>query len=117
MSDDSIILSGAPYKISYRDLKGEQKTIRRVPPPKLHQMLPTDIVSLKNKKNADFDEGDEVTVTHINPRHANTLQLVNDDGQTTFMDYFDVNLEEEVAPRAGVSSMDRPGSNRYLLWP
>jgi hypothetical protein len=33
------------------------------------------------------------------------------------MDYFDLNLEQEVAPRAGVDPRDRPTTNRYLLWP
>jgi hypothetical protein len=117
MSEGPLIFNRTPYTIRYVDLKGEQKSIRRVPPEKLHQMLPTDIVELKTKKSDDFNDGDEVTIKSINPRHANTLQLINDDGQTTFMEYFDLDLKQEVAMRGGQDPKDRQINNRYLLWP
>jgi hypothetical protein len=118
MSDDiGIRFSRAPYKVTYKDLQGEVKTIRRVPPPKLHDVLPTDVVSLSRQKSETFQEGDEFEVKHINPRHANTLQLVDADGATTFVDHYDVVLEEEVAPRPGVDPRDKPVNNRYLTWP
>ena len=50
MSDDAVRFSRKPYTITYQDLKGETKKIRRVPPPKLHEALPTDIVTLTRKK-------------------------------------------------------------------
>ncbi len=99
------------------DLKGEKQTIRRRPPLKAHSMLPTDIVNLKHKKSDDFPEGEELTIKHIPEKHANTLQLVNEEGQTTFVDYFDVELDEEIAPRLGVEPADRIANNAYLMWP
>lgn len=114
----SVRFSRKPYTVKYRSIHdGEMHTIRRVPPPRLHRMLPTDIVSLKHKKSDDFPEGTEFSIKHINQKHPNTLQLVDDDGATTFVDHFDVNLEEEVALRDGVDPRDRPANNRYLLWP
>lgn len=108
-----------PYKISYVDLKGNQKTIRRVPPPKLHDMLPTDVVELTMKKNDDFDAGDKFTVKHINPRHPNVIQIDDGDGNATFVPYFDLELREKVARREGESGApyEAPERNRYLLWP
>lgn len=119
MSDDftPIRFSRAPYTVTYKGLDGETHKLRRVPPPKVHDMLPTDIVSLNQGRSHEFAAGDEVEVKHINPRHANVLQLVNDDGRTTFVDYYDLTLEEEVAPRAGGDPRDRPKNNRYLTWP
>ncbi len=117
MSDDSITFSRKPYTVTYKDLNGEMKTLRRVPPPKLHEALPTDVVSLTRKKNDDFDTGDKLEVESINQRQPNVLKVKNADGASTFVDYFDARLEEEVAPRAGVSPRDRPANNRYLLWP
>ena len=117
MADDAIRFDRTPYKVTYQDLNGKMQTIRRVPPPKLHDMLPTDIVELTQKKSDDFRDGDQVEVKAINPRHANTLQLVNQNGDTTFMDYYELNLIDEVAPRDGVHPMDRPKNNRYLIWP
>ena len=93
------------------------KTIRRVPPPKLHDMLPKDKVVLQQGKNEDFETGDEFTVKHINQRHPNVLQLTNEDGRTTFVDYFDLKLEERRATRNGVSPLDLPENNSYLRWP
>jgi hypothetical protein len=106
-----------PYTVSYLDLKGEKQTVVRRPPLKAHPMLPTDIVSLKIKRSDDFPEDEELTIKHIPEKHSNTLQLVNDEGQTTFVDYFDVELEEEVAARAGVDPIDKIANNKYLMWP
>jgi hypothetical protein len=99
------------------DLKGEKHTIKRTPPLKAHEILPTDIVKLTNKRSDDFQAGDELEVKHIPGRHPNTLQLVDDDGGTTFVDYHEVTLEEKIAPRLGVDPRDNPEANRYLLWP
>src|SRR5262245_13551200 len=117
MSDDAIKFDRTPYTVTYKDLKGETQKIRRVPPAKLHEALPTDIVRLDRKRSDDFDEGGEFEVKSISPRQPNVMQLQGDNGLTTFVDYFDVTLTEEVAPRAGVDPRDRPMNNRYLLWP
>ncbi len=105
-----------PYTVTYMK-DGEKKTIRRVPPPKLHEMLPDDLVSLTRGKNADFKAGDEFTVKGINPRHPNVLQLTNEDGIDTFIDHYDLRLEEIRSTRDGVEPIDMPINNRYLLWP
>lgn len=108
--------SRVPYTVTYfKD--GEKHTIRRQPPPKLHDILPQDEVRLTRSKNNDFQEGDEMTVKGINPRQPNVLQLVNEDGLSTFVDYYDAHLENMVAPRNGVEVIDLPVNNKYLLWP
>lgn len=114
---DPIQFDRKPYFVTWKDESGEIRKIRRVPPPKLHEALPTDIVEISNKRSDDFKEGDEVSVKHINPRHPNVLQLENSDGQTTFVNYFDVKLKEKIAPRDGVPREQTPERNRYLLWP
>jgi hypothetical protein len=116
-SSSSIQWSRKPYTISYQDLNGEKKTIRRVPPEKLHEMLPTDQVELKYKKNDDFLAGDTFKVKHINPRHPNVLQLVNDEEMTTFVDYYHAELIDQGTDRPGINAQDRTINNRYLLWP
>ncbi|MFW7379778.1 MAG: hypothetical protein ACOH5I_13275 [Oligoflexus sp.] len=105
-----------PYTVRYTQ-NGEQKTYRRRPPPKLHEMLPSDIVVLTQSKNDDFQAGQEFTVKHINQRQPNILQVTNDQGISTFVDYFDLRMEEMVAKRNGVDPREFPQNNRYLLWP
>lgn len=117
MADDAVRFPRTPYTVTYRDQHGDMQKIRRVPPPKLHDALPTDIVTLTHKKNDDFEAGDKLEVANISPRQPNVLQLRNGDGQTTFVDFYDVKLEEEVAIREGVDPRDRPVNNKYLLWP
>ena len=117
MADDAIKFSRTPYNVTYVDLKGEKQTIRRVPPPKLHEALPTDVVKLTRKKNDDFNEGDELEVVSITERQPNVLQLQKSDGTRTFIDYYDMQLEKRVALRDGVDPLDEPVNNKYLLWP
>lgn len=105
-----------PYTVHYYK-DGEKKSYRRVPPPKLHDILPRDKVSLTRGKNEDFEKGDEFFVKHINQRHPNVLQLITDDGRTTFVDHYDVQLEQKLSGRGGVSALDLPENNKYLLWP
>lgn len=114
---DPIKFDRKPYFVTWKDDKGEMQRIRRVPPPKLHEALPEDLVKLTRGKSDDFKEGAELTVKHINPRHPNTLQLVNEDGQTTFVDYYDAELTERRAARDGMEPKDLPERNRYLRWP
>ena len=116
MSDiPKIVFDRKPYTVSYMK-DGEKQTIRRRPPPLLHEMLPTDKVELTVKKNDDFQTGD-YTIKHINPRHPNTIQIMNDDGHATFVDYRDLELQERISPRDGVAPEDEPINNRYLNWP
>ncbi len=114
---DEIKFDRKPYTISYMDQDGKQQKIRRVPPPKLHEALPTDQVELTRKHSDSFDTGDVVTVTSINPRHANTLKVENEDGQTTFISYFEMFLKDKIAARNGVLPQNDPVRNKYLLWP
>ena len=71
-------------------------------------MLPKDKVVLKHGKNADFKEGDEFTVKHINQRHPNVLQITNEDGVSTFADYYDLKLEQKFSKTDGVDPFDFP---------
>jgi hypothetical protein len=114
---DEIIFDRKPYTISYMDQEGNQQKIRRVPPPKLHEALPTDKVELAKKHSDTFDAGDVVTVTAINKRHANTLKVENADGKTTFISYTEMFLKDKNAPRNGVNPRDEPERSQYLLWP
>lgn len=111
-----IQFSRQPYTVSYYQ-DGEKKTIRRVPPPKLHDALPLDKVELSHKRNDDFEAGEVYEVKHINPRHPNTMQLVNNDGQTTFVNHYHTVLKQKIAPRDGVDPRDESINNEYLLWP
>ena len=114
---DPIRFSNKPTQRVYQDFHtGELKKVRRRPPPKLHDILPTDVVEITSKKNDDFDVGDEVTVKHVSYRTPNVLQLQNDDGQTTFVGFPSVELEEALAYRVR-DQIDDEGANRYLLWP
>jgi len=111
-----IQFSRKPYTVTYRK-DGEIHKIRRRPPPKLHDMLPTDVVTLTRKKNDDYLAGDEFKVKGINPKHPNTIQIEDDDGNATFVSHYDLNLDERRGLRNGVDPMDLPEQNRYLLWP
>ncbi|WP_141732300.1 hypothetical protein [Oligoflexus tunisiensis] len=108
--------SRAPYKVTYMK-DGVQHTIRRRPPPKLHDMEVQDEVRLVHGKNDDFKAGETLTVKGINPRQPNVLHLVNEDGLSTFVDYYDAKLETMRGPRNGMDVIDLPINNRYLLWP
>jgi hypothetical protein len=114
----SIGTQARPYTVTYRDFHtGELKKVTRRPPPKLHDMLPTDQVQLTYKKNDDWLPGDEVRVKHISPKQPNILQVEKDDGSTTFVSHYDARLLEKLAPEHGESLMEDPKFNRYLLWP
>lgn len=117
---ESIKFDRKPYNVTYYQ-GGVKKVIRRMPPPKLHEALPTDEVRLTRKYSDDFDSGDKLTVKNVNPRHPNTLQVIDDDGKTTFISYRDMELTKKVLKeRPGepqVESYDNPISNEYLLWP
>ena len=105
-----------PYKVTYYQ-DGEKITINRRPPPKVHDLMPTDIVRLSRKKSDDFQEGDVVTVKSIQNRSPNTLQISNEEGLTSFVDYYDASLESKEYLPPGVSPLDLPKNNEYLLWP
>lgn len=117
MDAGEIKFDRTPYTVKYKDMKGDIQSIRRRPPPKLHDMLPQDEVKLTRKKNDDWLSGHEFTVKHINPRHPNTLQIEDDDGKSTFVSFYDLNLERRRAARDGVEALDLEVNNDYLLWP
>ncbi len=117
---DEVRFSRRPYNVTYYK-DGEQHTIRRVPPRKLHDIMPKDEVMLTTKKNVDFEEGDEFTVKNISPRQPNTIQVEDDEGRTTFVPYYDLEvtesfdfLDDDGKP---VAANEAPVNNRYLLWP
>lgn len=112
----NVVFSRRPYNVTYYK-DGERHTIRRRPPEKLHQIWPEDEVSLIGNRNEDFKADEEYVVKHINPRHPNVLQLENEDGATTFVEYFDLNLENAIGPRSGEDAVDTAVSNEYLNWP
>ncbi len=108
--------SRKPYTITYTE-NGVKKTIRRVPPPKLHEAWPQDKVQLTSKYSDDFQEGGEYTVKSVSPRQPNILQLEDNEGNSTFVPYFHTELEEVVGIRDGVDPRDIPINNKYLTWP
>jgi hypothetical protein len=102
----------------YKD--GEKETIRRRPPPKLHDVLPNDTVTLTRGKNDDWKEGETYKVKNIQQRSPNVLQLVNEEGLTTFVNYYDAKMTikpEERLPEGIESKFELPINNEYLLWP
>lgn len=114
--------SRKPYTITITDEQGVKKTVRRTPPPKLHQAWPQDKVELTSKYSDDFKEGGEYAVKHINPRNPNLIQLEDKEGNSTFVPYFHTELEEMVNTTErekvdGVSSLNLPINNKYLTWP
>jgi hypothetical protein len=114
---DPIQFDRKPYIVRYTDQDGKPQTLRRVPPPKLHDALPTDKVELTKTRSDDFEAGDVLTVKNINPRQANTLQVENSDGQTTFINHYEMFLKEKMAARGDVPAEQLPERNKYLLWP
>ena len=112
----SVRFTRRPYTVTYYK-DGEKHTIRRRPPEKLHEAWPEDIVSFKQGKGEDWLEGEEYEVRHINPRHPNVIQLDDGEGNTTFVEYMDVQLEEANGKRDGTSIAEVSNRNRYLLWP
>lgn len=87
------------------------------PPRKLHEALPQDKVELNVQRNDSFEEGGVYTVKHISSRSPNILQIENDDGETTFVPYFELKLDEAIAPRDGVAPKESRQANKYLRWP
>ncbi len=111
-----------PYTVTYYT-EGEKHTIRRVPPPKLHSALPEDKVELTTSKNADFRAGETFEVKSISPRQPNVLQIVNEEGLSTFVDHYDAKLVSTAVDNllnegeAGKSADQAPIDSSYLLWP
>lgn len=115
-----------PYTVTYYK-DGEKQTIRRRPPPKLHEALPQDTVVLTRGKNDDWREGEKFKVKNISNRQPNTLQLVNEEGMSTFVDHYDMQVLTKPIDRvrdgriskeeAKAQGIDLNIDNRYLLWP
>ncbi|APJ04254.1 hypothetical protein [Silvanigrella aquatica] len=104
-----------PYIVEYYK-DGEKQTIRRVPPPKLHDMEEGDDVTIARKKGDDWDSGDKVEIKGINQRQPNTLTIKKENGDYTFLPYDDVELKEKSAAHYIREGRDPIGS-QYLLWP
>jgi hypothetical protein len=114
---DPIQFDRKPYIVSYIDMDGNPQKIRRVPPPKLHDALPTDKVELSRTHSDDFERGDVVTVKTISPRQPNTLKVENADGKTVFIGYNEMFVKEKMASRDGTPPERMPERSKYLLWP
>lgn len=115
MGINSLGLSQRPYTLSYKDLyTREVKEITRRPPKVLHEILPQDKVELSFNKNIDWLSDEEYEVSHISSRQPNVIQIQQESGATTFVDYSDLRLEEKVAPRPEdiIASKEK-----YLNWP
>jgi hypothetical protein len=80
-------------------------------------MLPTDKVELTSKKNDDWDAGERFTIKNINTRQPNTIQVEKENGDYTFVSYFDLSLKERVSGDRFASPLDNPVNNQYLIWP
>ena len=106
-----------PYTVVYKDSKtGDLKTVRRRPPPKLHKLLPKDTVELTSTKNLDWQDDQTYTIKHISYRSPNVIQLMNEEGRTTFVDHDQVKLMEKKGKR-DIKQIDDPIQSEYLLWP
>ena len=108
-----------PYTVKYQDLSGKSKTIRRVPPKKLHTLLPEDQVQIRQKKNDDWNKGEQVYIDAINPKQPNTLQLADDDNNKTFMSFYDVKTTDAKTPVLVEEAEKQKDmiDKSYLLWP
>lgn len=112
----------SPYYVRYRTAEGELKSIRRVPPAKLHDMVPDDVVTISRKRSDNWENGEEVKILGINPKQPNTLMVEREDGKTTFLAYTDVKSKPksaadiEYAEELRERASDPIGSD-YLLWP
>lgn len=105
-----------PYTVRYTK-DGEQQTYRRRPAKKLHDMLPKDQVRLTRAKNADFAVDDTYSVKHISPRQPNVIQIADEEGNSTFVDYYDLELNQRLSPRDGKEFFELEENQKYLLWP
>lgn len=112
-----------PYYVTWKDSDGQLQRIRRMPPPKLHDLNPGDQAILDRKLGDDFPINSEVTIEQSNPRHPNILKLKNPDGQTTFVPYFDLTGQfKKFRAVDGEISEDSAANTEYidssyLEWP
>lgn len=118
---DPIQFPRKTYKVWYKDQAGEVQKITRTPPPKLHSIMPQDVVILNQTKSEAWAEGRDYGVKNINWKSPNVLQLEKENGETTFVNYTEVSLQEKAlrqGSRDGVEDpKDDPISSRYLGWP
>ena len=119
MPQPPISFPRTPYKVTYYK-NGKKKTIRRVPPPKMHGLLPKDNVRITQKKGDDWDEGKGVKIKGVSQRQPNTLYVEDEDGKRTFLSFYDVEWENiteqrKLAAERG-EDYDEYGSD-YLLYP
>lgn len=118
----SLSVHRAPYNVRYRTPDGEVKAIRRVPPPRLHDLVPDDVVTISQKRSDNWEAGEDVTVVGVNERHPNTLWVEDSDGKRTFLSYSDVKGQpksrgdQEYVEEIRERKRDPIGSD-YLLWP
>jgi len=120
---DPVQFPRKPYRVWYKDQTGEIQKITRRPPEKLHPFLPQDLVILNNTKSDAFIEGKEYGIKNISWKSPNVLQLEQENGDTTFVNYSEVSLQEKASHYQNngngnnVNTEDDPISSRYLGWP
>lgn len=114
--------SRAPYVVSYRGADGELKTIRRVPPAKLHNFQTDDVVTISRKRGDDWDVDQEVKIVGVSRRQPNTLMVEAENGRHTFLTYTDVrgkprNESDQALVDEFKERQRDPIGSDYLLWP
>lgn len=112
----------SPYYVRYRDSDGELKSIRRVPPAKLHDMMPDDVVTISKKRSDNWENGEEVKIVGINPKQPNTVMVEKENGTRTFLSYTDVKTKPKTAADVEYAEelkerANDPIGSDYLLWP
>ena len=79
-------------------------------------------MELRRKHSDEFEANETYTVKHIGPKQPNTLQLVNEAGNTSFVPYGDVKVKD-IGVRHLEDDDTRPSGDqgpidsRYLNWP
>ncbi len=123
---DGVSNDRKPYFVTWKDAKGELQRIRRTPPPKLHDLNEGDEATLDRRLGDDFPSGTDVAIEPSNRRQPNILKLKNENGQTTFVPYFDLTGKirrfrtvdgERVADDTRSSGSDDYVDSSYLEWP
>ena len=122
MSEIQGVKRAAPYNVTYYK-DGKKHTIRRVPPPTLHDMEKGDSASIIDRRNQDWAVGDNVTIKNINPRQPNVLMVEkeSDSDSYTFMNYFQLQKTGENSSLPFYEEkalLNNDGyCDNYLLWP
>ena len=122
---DGVTNDRKPYFVTWKDAQGQIQRIRRMAPPKAHDLNVGDEATLDRRLGDDFSKGTKVSIEASNQRHPNILKLKNEDGQTTFVPYFDLTgnirrfriVDGERTLMTNQTSEDDYIDSSYLEWP